>query len=139
MKITILGSISNAGKMYQVIDQLKGMGHEIFSHDAMEQYARGDKELISKVQADHAKMKIAHDVIKWYYDAIGKSDAVLVCNFEKNGIAGYIGGNVLMEMAFAHVLDKKKFLLNNIPEVSLKDEIKAMEPIVIEGDLSKIK
>ncbi|MFA6047884.1 MAG: hypothetical protein WCV59_03715 [Parcubacteria group bacterium] len=138
MKITILGSISNAEKMYQIIDQLKAMGHEIFSHDAMEQYAKGDEDLIAKIEADHANMKIQHDVIKWYYDAIGKSDAVLVCNFEKNGIAGYIGGNVLMELAFAHVLNKKKFLLNDIPEVGHKDEIRAMQPIVIGGDLSKI-
>lgn len=41
-------------------------------------------------------------------------------------------------MAFAHVLDKKIFLLNPIPEIPYKDEIVAMQPIILDGDLAKI-
>jgi predicted RNA-binding protein with PUA domain len=41
-------------------------------------------------------------------------------------------------MGFAHVLGKKIFLLNDIPEISYKDEIKMMQPIILEGELSKI-
>jgi len=44
-----------------------------------------------------------------------------------------------MEIGFAHVNDKKIFLLNPIPEqVSYLDEIKAMVDVILEGDLSKI-
>ena len=34
-------------------------------------------------------------------------------------------------MGFAHVLNKKIYLLNNIPEMSYSDEIRAMQPIVL--------
>ena len=44
-----------------------------------------------------------------------------------------------MEIGFAHVNDKKIFLLNPVPEdVPYVDEIKAMADVVVEGDLSKI-
>jgi len=79
------------------------------------------------------------DPFKNYFKIIKKSDAVLVVNIHRKGIKGYIGGNTLIEMAFAHVLDKKIFLLHEIPEVSYKDEIEAMKPIILNGDLSSIK
>lgn len=77
-------------------------------------------------------------MIKRYFQLIKESDGILVCNFEKNGIKNYIGGNTFLEMGLAYVLDKKIFLLNPIPEVNYKDEILAMEPIILNGDLEKI-
>jgi hypothetical protein len=55
------------------------------------------------------------------------------------GIKNYIGGNTLMEMGFAHVLDQKIFLYNPIPEIPYyKSEIEAVKPTVIHGNLSLI-
>jgi predicted RNA-binding protein with PUA domain len=65
-------------------------------------------------------------------------DAILILNLEKNNIKGYIGGNTFLEMGFAHVLNKKIFLLNEIPEMGYKDEIVAMKPVILEGDLNRI-
>jgi hypothetical protein len=63
----------------------------------------------------------------------------LIVNITKNGIANYVGGNALIEMAFAHVLNKKVFLLNDIPlQLNYSDDIAAMQPLVINGDLTKI-
>ena len=42
-------------------------------------------------------------------------------------------------MGFAHVLNKKIFILNDIPEMIYIDEIKAMQPIILNGNLAKIK
>lgn len=42
-------------------------------------------------------------------------------------------------MAFAHVLNKKVFLFNPIPQMNYSDEIEAMKPIIFNSDLSKIK
>ena len=70
---------------------------------------------------------------------IGELNAVLVLNPDKKGIKNYIGGNTLIEMGFAYVLDKKIFLYNPIPEMSYTDEIKAMKPIILNKDLSKIE
>jgi len=66
------------------------------------------------------------------------SDAVLVVNFDKKGIKGYVGGNSFLEMGFAHVLNKKIYLLNDIPDMGYKDEIEAMQPIILNGELNKI-
>lgn len=68
------------------------------------------------------------------------ADAVLVLNIDKHGIANYIGGNTFLEIGFAHILNQKIFLLNPIPDMPYyKTEIVAMNPIVINGDLSLIK
>ena len=42
-------------------------------------------------------------------------------------------------MAFAHILSKKIFLLNPIPDMIYTDEIKAMQPIIVNNDLNRIK
>lgn len=60
-------------------------------------------------------------------------------NLDKHGVRNYIGGNTLMEIGFAHVLNQKIFLYNPIPEIPYyKSEIEAVRPIVINGDYSLI-
>jgi len=63
-----------------------------------------------------------------------------VLNYDKKGVKGYVGGNTLMEIGVAFFLSKPIYLLNDIPEdVSYAEEILGMMPIVINGDLAKIK
>ena len=84
------------------------------------------------------RRKIREDVIKLYYKIIGESDALLILNLEKNGIENYIGGNTFLEMGFAHVLGKPIYLYNGIPDASYKEEILAMQPITLNGNISRI-
>jgi len=140
MKITICGSVKFAEKLVEIYHELKEMKHEPMMHEDMFGIADGTaQELIDGISMNHSEIKRKHNFIKWWYDCIKSGDAVLFCNFDKNGIPNYIGGNTLMEMGFAHVLNKKIFLLNSIPEMGYKDEIIAMQPTVLEGDLSKIE
>lgn len=141
MKITICGSIKFADKLVEIYKKLEKIGHKPMMHEEMFGIADGSaKKLIEGIGIDHAKVKRENNFIKWWHDCIKSGDAILVCNFEKNGIKNYIGGNTLMEIGFAHVNDKKVFLLNPIPEdVSYADEIKAMVDIVLNGDLNKMK
>jgi len=138
MKIVLCGSVKFAEKFLDVKQTLEKNGHEVFINDAMLAAANKDKEMIEAIERDSSKVKIEHDCIRWYYNETKNGDAVLILNYEKNNVRGYIGGNAFLEMAFAHVLGKKIFVLNNIPEVSYIDEIKAMEPIVLNGDLENI-
>ena len=140
MKITLCGSIKFADKLVELYGQLKELGHEPAMHEEMFAVARGDaKELVECINKDHGEVKRKYGFIKWWHNCIKNSDAILVCNFDKNGIRNYIGGNTLMEIGFAHVNDKKVFLLNPIPEnVSYVDEIKAMVDVVLNGNLNKI-
>lgn len=141
MKIVICGSSTFKENMLEYRDRLRAIGHEPIVHSDYESFVRGEKQAIwNQVTAgEHYKAKKEQEYIKWYYRAIFNSDAILVLNFDKNGIKNYIGGNTLMEIGFAHVNDKKIFLLNPIPEESpYVDEIKAMADNIVGGDLSRI-
>ena len=127
-------------EMVKVRDKLNEMGHEGIICSVMEDLALGkNPELMKKIEENHAQVKKDGGFRKWYYNSIVNSDAILVLNYDKDDIKNYIGGNTLMEMGFAHVHNKKIFLLNPVPEISYKDEILAMEPVILNGDLSKIK
>jgi hypothetical protein len=79
------------------------------------------------------------DVIRKYFHEIKEVDAILVLNYTKNGIENYVGGNSLIEMAFAHVLNKKIFLLNPIPKMNYSDEIESFFPVVLNGKIEGFK
>ncbi len=140
MKITICGSVKFAKNLVENYRELEKLGHQPMMHEQMFGIADGTaKALIEGIAKDHAGTKRKNGFIKWWYNCILNSDAILVCNFDKNGIKNYVGGNTLMEIGFAHVNDKKVFLLNPIPEdVSYSDEIKAMVDVVLDGNLGKI-
>jgi len=140
MKITICGSSKFRHEMIEYMKKLEILKHKVIVHEHYIKSVRGEMpELMERVEREHATLKREQNYIKWYHNAIKSSDAILVLNFDKNGIKNYIGGNTLMEIGFAHVNDKKVFLLNPIPEdVPYADEIKAMVDVVIEGDLGKI-
>jgi predicted RNA-binding protein with PUA domain len=101
-----------------------------------EEFAKKGKS--DNESSESIKNKVEQDLIRKYFEKIKNCDAVLIFNMEKKSIAGYVGGNTFLEMGFAHVLNKKVFFLNSIPEVSYKDEIIAMQPIILNGDFKKI-
>ncbi len=136
MKIVMLGSVNFAEKMLELKSQLIELGQDVYLSEIIESYV-GMTEIDRRHISVENKNKF--DLIKYYFELIKKNDAIFVVNETKKGVEGYIGGNVLIEMGFAYVLNKKIFLLNNVPELSYSDEIKAMKPIVLNGDLSKIK
>lgn len=141
MKITLCGSIKFAKELVRIYHQLEELGHQPMMHEEMFGIADGTaKELIQGISQNHPEVKRKYGFIKWWHNCIKNSDAILVLNYDKNGMKNYIGGNTLMEIGFAHVNEKKVFLLNPIPEeVSYSDEIKAMVDIVLNGDLKRIK
>jgi hypothetical protein len=140
MKITVSGSVKFAKELVEIYNELEKMGHQPMMHKAMFGIADGTAtELISGITLDHSEIKRKHNFIRWWHDCIKSGDALLVCNLDKNGIKNYIGGNTFLEIGFAHVNNKKIFLLNPIPEeVTYKDEIKAMVDVILNGNLNKI-
>jgi hypothetical protein len=137
MKIGIIGSMQFTEKMLEIQDKLVALGHDAFVTDL-------HKALVGKTDEEKEKIKLHQkynmDAIREFWRAMQGADAVLALNYDKNGIKNYIGGNTLMEIGFAHVLNQKIFLLNPIPEISFyKTEIEAVKPVIINGDLSLIK
>jgi hypothetical protein len=146
MKIVICASVVFSNEIINTTEELEKEGHTVdipfitkLIRDkkiSLDQYiADKDREGDIKYREQYRDQV---DMIKRYYGLINDCDAILVLNYDKKNIKDYIGGSVLMEMGFAHVLDKKIFLLNPIPEMSYSDEIKDCKPIIIDGDLSKI-
>ncbi len=128
-------------KKVQLSDELHDLGHESVMHPHYIQWVKeGEADVLEKIdKGEHAQLKIDTDYIKWYYDAIVGSDAVLVVNLEKQGRKNDIGGNAFLEVGFAYVNNKKIFILNDIPQDSdFVDELVAMQPIELKGDLNKI-
>lgn len=96
-------------------------------------------ETLNKMHTESARNKVKYDLIRGYFSIIENGDAVLVVNVDRKGIKGYIGGNSFLEMGFAYVLNKPIYLLHQIPDVGYRDELEAMSPIMLNGDLPKIK
>jgi hypothetical protein len=77
-------------------------------------------------------------MIRLQREKILANDGILVLNFEKNGQQNYIGGATFLEIYQAFDLGRKIFLYNPLPENTFTDELKAMNPIVIQGNLDLI-
>ncbi|HSW98862.1 MAG TPA: hypothetical protein VLF71_03415 [Candidatus Saccharimonadales bacterium] len=137
MKIGVSGSMQFTEQQIELCKQLRALGHEVFMSDFADSY-------VGKTDEEKERLKIEHknnyDAIREYWEPMQDADALLVANFDKHGIKNYIGGNAFLEMGFAYVLNQKIFLLNPAPDMPYYGtEIVAMKPVVINGDLSKIK
>ena len=124
-------------QMLDARDKLITLGHDAYLTDLHEPFigkSDREKEEIKLFQKNNK------DAIREFWRKMQGGDAVLVINLDKHGIKNYIGGNTLMEIGFAHILNQRIYLLNPIPEIPYyKTEIEAMSPIVLNGDLAQLK
>jgi len=136
MKITLCGSMSFAKEMLETKSRLEKMGYAISVpsdvHDCVENPGLN-------MDLEHC---LKTNVQKEDFNSIVENDAILVLNYDRNGIKNYIGGATLMEIGIAQALDKKIFLLYPPPDI--KDlrygfEVQLAKPIILNGDLSKIQ
>ena len=124
-------------EMKSVQKELESLGHRVLVPKSIELM-----DTIGYIHPtiDEAKVaaKIQHDFIKEHFRKIESSDAILVLNYDKNGIPNYIGGNTFLEIGLAYWLGKKIYLFNAIPEMDYITELHAMQPVVIGGNLAKV-
>ena len=134
MTITICGSIKFFNQMLEAKAKLTEMGHIVL----MPVKADG-VDYWSENNASRVEAKKKFELISEHMDKIEKSDAILVVNITKGDIKNYIGANTFLEIGFAHYRDKKIYFLNGIPDQKyIEDEVLTVEPIVLNGDLTKI-
>ncbi len=137
MKIGVIGSMQFTEEMLRAKDELILRGHDAFVTSLATPFIGKNAEEIETIKI-YQKNNL--DAIREFWRMMQGADAVLVMNFTKHGIENYVGGNTLMEIGFAHVLNQKVFLLNPIPEMPYcKSEIEAVKPVIINGDYSLIK
>ena len=147
MNITICGSIAFYDKMLDIKKELEQLGHQVKLPPFEVKNENGNmipvKEYYSKRKAETNNnswiWNRKEEAMRLHFQKVEWSDAVLILNYAKNNILNYIGANTLLEMGLAFYLNKKLFLLNNIPKISYKEEILGMKPVIINNDLRKIK
>jgi hypothetical protein len=138
MKIAICGSMKFYLEMRAIKEGLEVLGHEVlvpldtFSEE-IPMEARTDVTDEEKITA-----KIEYNFIREHFFKIQVSEAVLILNYDKNGIKNYVGGNTFLEMGYAYGLGKKIFLMNPVPDMNYAIEMHSMQPVVIDGDLTRI-
>jgi len=135
MKIFIICSKTFYDKIPEIKKKLENTGHTVTLPNCYEnpETENGYRNL---GKDEHSKWK--SEMIKHSTKVIEENDAVLVLNFEKNGVKNYIGGATFLEMYDAFKLGKKIFLYNDIPEGILKDEIIGFSTTIVNTDTTKI-
>jgi hypothetical protein len=133
MRIVICTSMRFPKEIYSVRARLEEMGHQVLVPEPTETSDRSNESAHVA-----ARRKIEGDLIRRHWTKIRKADAILVLNYDKDGIANNVGGNSFLEMGFAYVLRKRIFLLNPIPKMSYEAEMIAMQPMILYGDLGQL-
>ncbi len=129
MKITLCSSAVFFEKLYDIKNALENRGHQILL-PSMRNYHHLEEDALAKIQ---------HDLIDEHFSKIGQSDALYVANYDKNNIAGYIGGNTLLEMGIAFYRKIPILLLNPVPsQVAYRGELLALRPIILGEDWDKL-
>ena len=151
MIITICTSLKYYADALGVQKQLENLGHEVLIPPQQVKNESGDlipvqeiyhlrKEALKKNENSDWLWQRKKEAMNDHFEKVNKADAILVLNFTKDGIDNYIGGNVFLEMGLAFWLNKPIYLLNPIPTgLSYAEELKGMQPIVINGDLNLIR
>jgi len=122
-------------KLPPYIQELEHLGHTITVPNS---YEHPFKEEEMKLQGKEGHIIWKSNMLRQQALKVQANDAVLVFNFEKNGQPNYIGGATFLEIFKAFELGKKIYLFNPIPDNIFKDELTAINPVVLYGELSHI-
>ncbi len=139
MRIMICGSMTFADKIMALKAGLEKLGHTVSVPVDADTHS-SDPSLIDDLDRDYEHC-VENDVMRKCMNVLANNDAVLVANYPKNGVNGYIGTSTLMELGLAHYLNKKIFLLYPTPhykEARWAHEVRIFKPTVLNGDINAI-
>jgi len=153
MKITVCGSIAFYSEIEKLKEELETRGHEVAIprlDKIVPQYSN-DRKInfmeyiennggIDAFPPEDPIWTAKYDALNDHFRKIEWADAIIVANHKKRGVEGYIGGNTLIEIGLAFYLKKVIYILNPISsELSYKQEIYGMKPVLLDGDLNLIR
>src|SRR3989344_1435516 len=110
--ITICASAAHYKQVLEIEKQLKQLGFKVKIPKTANIMKKNNDFDVShyktlyKNKSDYSKKT---KLMLLHFKKVMESDAILVTNFEKNGLQGYIGGNALMEMTLAFINKKRIF------------------------------
>ena len=136
MKILIICSKSFYSKIEKIKEELERKNIEVFLPNCYDNPST-EERMWNLGKKEHQEFKAK--MYKQSEETIKNMDAVLVLNYDKNKdgkvYKNYIGGATFLEMYDAFRLGKKIFLMNDIPEGMLFDEIEGFNPTILNGDI----
>lgn len=139
MKIFIICSKQFYTKIPNIKNTLEQNGHTVQLPNC---YDDPNTEYKIKALGEKEHREFKAKMYKQSEETIKNIDSVLVLNFdkEKEGtiLKNYIGGATFLEMYDAFRFSKNIYLLNEIPEGMLKDEIEGFSPIILNGNINLI-
>ena len=116
----------------KISSELENRGFTVYIPEEQE------REISREALGEEAFAKEKGGYIEAHLIKIENSDKVLIANFEKNGIKGYVGPNSLIELAFGYALRKQLLLLYEPAEQPCKPEVLSMGTTILRGNLEKI-
>jgi len=141
MKITICGSTEFVKEMFRIKKILEEKGYEVLMPHSAQWFLDGKANLQDlKDKKEVPEFKKKYNLIRKHFEEVFKGDAILVLNYDRDKIKNYVGGNTFAEISVAYYLNKPIYLINPIPgNLPYTDELEAMEPVVLNGNLDLIK
>lgn len=141
--ITICSSASHYKEVLEIEKQLRKLGYQVKvpkTARIMQKNGNFDVSFYKTWYSDKKDYSKKTILMKQHFSKVISADAILVANFKKNGLEGYIGGNVLMEMVLAFHYKKPIFILNLVSEkLGIYEEILGLNPIFINGNLNLLQ
>lgn len=141
--ITICSSASFFKQALEIKKELEKLGFKVKVPKiayVMKKTGNFDDNFYRTWNKNKENYRVKTSLIKAHFKKVVECDSILVLNYEKNGVVGYIGGNTLIEMAIAFHYKKPIYIFNEIAEsLIFKEEIFGLNPVFINGDLKKLK
>lgn len=140
MKIFLCSSYKFVKEYVELAKQLETLGHTVILPEQTNEYLSGSITGNNRTEKENKEQ-----IKQWRLqscDKIKEADCLLVANYEKNWIPWHIWSAVFMKMSIGFYLRKPIYILNSLPntkQLKSVEEISIMWPIILNGDITKIK
>jgi hypothetical protein len=135
MRVFVCASRANYDRVASVRLELEHGGHVVTLPNNYDDPGR-EERIRQSTPNEYRDWKAR--MLEMQREKVRANDAVLVLNFGKGESHNYLGGATFLEVFKAWELGRKIFFFNPLPDGILRDELEAMSPLVIHGDLSLV-
>ena len=130
-------------ELFDYKEKLENLGFDVEMPISAERMKEAGDFDVSKIKTWFDNVDDMHKktwLMKHHLEKVKNGDIVLDINLPQKGFEGYIGGNVFLELFYGWMNDKPLYILNPISkEQEIYEEVMGMNPVFLNGDLTKIE
>ncbi|MGI9624910.1 MAG: hypothetical protein ACR2PK_18935 [Acidimicrobiales bacterium] len=120
--------MSAIDQIEELATRFRTLGHVAITPDRDER----DDSWTSLTLTEQVEAK--REFIDAYLEQVRSADAIVIANFARDGISGYVGPNTLIEAAFAKALGRPVYLYNEPGPQPAQVELLAVQMACLYGD-----